>query len=112
MRRDAASAKRISKTLFLGGPGVRTFDRPPSRAVAGPPEDSYISHAHVERAVSVVAGDRSVTSLFEVDLELLEAKQRSILSDLARGDGETLANDFSGSSELIDLGFSGTDKGP
>ena len=42
-----------------------------------------IEYGDVDRAVTAVAGDRSVTSLFEVDLELLDEDQRSLLAVLA-----------------------------
>lgn len=43
-----------------------------------------IEHGDVGRAVAAVDGDRSVTSLFEVDLDLLDEEQRSLLETIAR----------------------------
>ena len=47
-----------------------------------------IEYGSVERAVAAVAGDRSITSLFEVDLELLDEHQQSLLRTLAHA-GDT-----------------------
>ena len=46
-----------------------------------------IEHGSVEQAVAAVAGDRSITSLFEVDFELLDEHQRAILRALAQAGG-------------------------
>jgi len=70
-----------------------------------------IEHGDVERGVAEVAADRSVTSLFEVDMELLDGGQRSLLVELAksregairaRGDSQSLL-------ELDHLGLIATD---
>jgi hypothetical protein len=62
-----------------------------------------VEHGEVARAVAVVAGDRSVTSLFEVDLELLDDNQRSALEQIADGSGVT--TDASATLELVQLGL-------
>jgi DNA-binding winged helix-turn-helix (wHTH) protein len=62
-----------------------------------------VEHGEVDRAVAVVAGDRSVTSLFEVDLELLDDNQRSALEQIAGGSGAP--TDSSATLELVQLGL-------
>ncbi|MEX1309856.1 MAG: hypothetical protein AB1Z65_05510, partial [Candidatus Sulfomarinibacteraceae bacterium] len=62
-----------------------------------------VEHGDVDRAVAVVAGDRSVTSLFEVDLELLDDNQRSALERIAGGSGATTSS--SATLELVQLGL-------
>ena len=65
-----------------------------------------IEHGNVERAVSAVSGDRSVTSLFEVDLELLDDEQRSLLHDLVHTDeSESNCEDSPALHELKQLGL-------
>lgn len=61
-----------------------------------------IEHGSVERAVAAVAGDRSVTSLFEVDLDLLDEEQQSLLHTLAQSE-EGLGANAAGSSGLLEL---------
>jgi len=60
-----------------------------------------IEHGNVERAVAVVSGDRSVTSLFEVDLDLLDEEQRSLLCAIARASEN--GGDFVQSPVLLEL---------
>jgi hypothetical protein len=62
-----------------------------------------VEHGDVDRAVAAVAGDRSVTSLFEVDLELLDEKQRSTLERIAGGSGSEQV--FPATLELVHLGL-------
>ena len=57
----------------------------------------------MDMALKAVAGDRSVTSLFEVDLELLDAEQRSALDLIAGGDGAE--PDSPAIVELVQLGL-------
>ncbi len=64
-----------------------------------------IEHGDVERAVAAVAGDRSVTSLFEVDLELLDEDQRSMLNRVARGERTGIKDDSPVLLELLQLGL-------
>ena len=64
-----------------------------------------IEHGDVDRAVAAVAGDRSITSLFEEDLDLLDDEQRSILTALARHGGPVSEADFPGLHELTALGM-------
>jgi len=64
-----------------------------------------IEYGSVERAVAAVAGDRSITSLFEVDLDLLDDEQRSILTVLARNDGAVTETDSPALQELSALGL-------
>ena len=62
-----------------------------------------VEYGDVDRAVAAVAGDRSVTSLFEVDLELLDERQRSTLDRIAGGFG--YHPDCPGILELTHLGL-------
>jgi len=55
----------------------------------------------VDHAAAAVAGDRSVTSLFEVDLELLDRGQQSTLDRLARGSATD--RDVGSEPELAEL---------
>jgi DNA-binding winged helix-turn-helix (wHTH) protein len=64
-----------------------------------------IEYGDVESAVVAVVGDRSVTSLFEVDLELLDNEQRSILETVARQDSPSPQADASSLHELGLLGL-------
>ncbi len=64
-----------------------------------------IEYGGVDRAVAAVAGDRSVTSLFEVDLDLLDDQQRSILSSLAENHGPGVEDDSPALLELQQLGL-------
>jgi DNA-binding winged helix-turn-helix (wHTH) protein len=64
-----------------------------------------VEHGDVDRAVAAVLGDRSVTSLFEVDLELLDDEQKAILSDLARGRPDVVEGDSPPMAELSQLGL-------
>jgi len=64
-----------------------------------------IEHGGVESAVAAVAGDRSVTSLFEVDLELLDEDQRSALRSLARNEQMGVNRKSQAVLELHQLGL-------
>jgi len=64
-----------------------------------------IEHGDVEPAIAAVAGDRSVTSLFEVDLELLDEEQRSALRSFARGEPSGVEIDSPVILELHQLGL-------
>lgn len=64
-----------------------------------------IEHGDVDRAVAAVTGDRSVTSLFEVDLELLDEEQRAILRCLADRSGPRTAAPSPALLELHQLGL-------
>jgi len=64
-----------------------------------------IEHGDVESAVAAVAGDRSVTSLFEVDLELLDEDQRSALRSLARNEQAGVDGKSQAVLELQQLGL-------
>jgi DNA-binding winged helix-turn-helix (wHTH) protein len=68
-----------------------------------------VEHGDVERAVTAVAGDRSISSLFEVDLELLDDQQRSILSILTESKGARVEGDSPALVELEQLGLVGRD---
>jgi hypothetical protein len=62
-----------------------------------------MEHGDVHKALNAVSGDRSVTSLFEVDLELLDLKQRSALDHIAEGAcGE---HDSPAIPELVQMGL-------
>jgi DNA-binding winged helix-turn-helix (wHTH) protein len=65
----------------------------------------------LERAVAAVAADRSVTSLFEVDLDLLDDDQRDLLVAVARAPGGVEAVAIGGPPllELEHLGLLATD---
>ena len=64
-----------------------------------------VEHGSVERAVAAVAGDRSITSLFEVDLELLDEEQRAILSDVNLGRWNKEPHETPALGELEHLGL-------
>lgn len=64
-----------------------------------------IEHGDVERAVAAVTGDRSVTSLFEVDLDLLDPEQQSILKSWAGEESSSFEGDSSAFRELMQLGL-------
>ncbi|MGD8439388.1 MAG: transcriptional regulator [Holophagae bacterium] len=64
-----------------------------------------IERGDVSRAVAAVAGDRSVSSLFEVDLELLDDGQRRVLDDLAHGRRAAVDRDARSMFELCQLGL-------
>jgi hypothetical protein len=61
-----------------------------------------VEHGDVEQALATVARDRSVTSLFEVDLDLLDEEQQSLLNTLAQSE-EGLGANAAGSSGLLEL---------
>ena len=65
----------------------------------------------VEAAVAAVAGDRSVTSLFEIDLELLDDEQRATLGMIGGGDGASLDERNQKMLELRRLGLVEVDDG-
>jgi len=63
-------------------------------------------HIVVERSVAALNGDRSVTSLFEVDLALLDAEQQRLLQVIARDSGLQEAQpDSPAVNELRHLGL-------
>ena len=64
-----------------------------------------IEHGDVDRAVAVVTGDRSVTSLFAVDLDLLDEEQRSVLQAISQNIGGPVDTDSPTVRELILLGL-------
>jgi len=64
-----------------------------------------IEHGEVERAVAAVAGDRSVTSLFEVDLDLLDEDQIMALRNLARDERAGVKGESQSVLELHQLGL-------
>jgi DNA-binding winged helix-turn-helix (wHTH) protein len=64
-----------------------------------------LEHGSVERAVAAVATDRSVTSLFAVDLELLDDHQQAILRRLAARQRDGVEVGSSACVELIQLGL-------
>ncbi len=64
-----------------------------------------IENGDIERAVAAVAGDRSVTSLFEVDLELLVEDQKSALRSLARDEHTGVEGESQAVLELCQLGL-------
>jgi DNA-binding winged helix-turn-helix (wHTH) protein len=64
-----------------------------------------IEHGDVERAVAAVAGDRSVTSLFEVDLDLLDEDQKSALRNIAHDEHAGLSGRSQVVLELHHLGL-------
>ena len=64
-----------------------------------------IEHGEVERAVAAVSGDRSVTSLFEVDLDLLDEDQKAALRNLARDERARVKGISQADLELHDLGL-------
>lgn len=71
-----------------------------------------IEHGDVDQAVAAVASDRSITSLFDVDLELLDDEQKSILHKLACGNIRAVADDSSALFELVQLGLVTAPTGP
>jgi DNA-binding winged helix-turn-helix (wHTH) protein len=64
-----------------------------------------VEHGAVEAAVGAVANDRSVTSLFEVDFELLDDEQRSVLAAVAGARGRRSDRASSAVLELERLGL-------
>jgi len=64
-----------------------------------------IEHGGVDRAVAAVAGDRSVTSLFEVDLDLLDDEQRAILQSMVGLSEPRIGTDSPALLELERLGL-------
>jgi len=68
-----------------------------------------IEYADVSRAVTAVAGDRSVTSLFEVDLDLLDEEQQDTLKRIACEQASGVEIDSPATLELQRLGLVETD---
>jgi hypothetical protein len=64
-----------------------------------------IETGDVDRAVATVARDRSMTSLFAVDMDLLDDEQRSILQLISRDRGGPAESDLSVVRELALLGL-------
>jgi DNA-binding winged helix-turn-helix (wHTH) protein len=69
-----------------------------------------VEYGDVDRAVAAVAGDRSVTSLFEVDLDLLDDGQQSVLHELAKHQTDPIEQNSPAMVELRQLGLVETDE--
>ena len=65
----------------------------------------FVELEDADRAMAALVADRSVTSLFEIDLDLLDADQRAVLASLAHGRDIELDATSPALRELENLGL-------